>query len=130
MKIARIIFGPLYWLAGKIFATWARPDVQPDIPAELLDGSDAEICYVLESGGLADTLALERQCEIHGLPSPSGGLNFAGIAERRRIVVMRRMRGFMFRRKRRRGSTRLQRLVDASIAAGGKELLLIPVAIY
>ena len=37
------------------FTTWA---VQPDNPAELFADSDAPICYVLETGGLADTLAL------------------------------------------------------------------------
>ncbi len=46
------------------------------------------------------------------------------------MVVLRRMRGFVFRRPGTKGSTRLQRLVDASVAAGGKELLLVPVAIY
>jgi len=64
------------------------------------------------------------------MPSPTGSLNFAGIRESRRIIVMRRMRGFIFRRKRMTGSMRLKRLVEASIEAGGKELLLIPVAIY
>ena len=71
MSATRIITRPWYWLAGKIFATWARPAVQPDDPAELLSNNDATVCYVLETGGLADTLALERICEKNGLPSPS-----------------------------------------------------------
>ncbi|MDZ7768115.1 MAG: hypothetical protein U5K38_03040 [Woeseiaceae bacterium] len=33
----------------------------------------------LETGGLADVLALERQCRLHGLPSPSEPLLFAGL---------------------------------------------------
>ena len=53
---------PLYWLAGKIFAIWARPVIQPEAPAELIDNPDAAVCYVLETGGLADMLALERAC--------------------------------------------------------------------
>jgi glycerol-3-phosphate O-acyltransferase len=130
MNIAGIIFRPWYWLAGKIFATWARPAVQPKNPLELLADTDADVCYVLETGGLADSLALERLCKIHGLPSPSSSIQFGEQNESTRMVVLRRKRGFVFRRRRRRGSTRLQRLVDASIAAGGKELLLIPVAIY
>jgi len=85
---------------------------------------------VLEHGGLADTLALERVCKIHGLPSPTADLEFAGIDENRSTVVLRRMQGIAFRRPSRRGSARLKRLVEASIAAGGVELLLIPVAIY
>ena len=130
MSVAGIVFRPWYWFSGKVFATWARPVVQPENPADLLTDKDAPVCYVLEHGGLADTLALERLCKIHGLPSPTDDLNFAGIDESHRTVVLRRMRGFIFRRPSKKGSARLKRLVDASIAAGGKELLLIPVAIY
>ncbi len=130
MNIARLLFRPWYWLAGKVFATWARPAVQPEAPADLLAGTDAPVCYVLETGGLADTLALERLCQIHGLPSPTDSLQFGADNERRRIVVLRRKRGLIFRRASAHGSTRLKRLVEASIAAGGKELLLVPVAIY
>ena len=130
MNIAGLLFRPWYWLAGKVFATWARPAVQPEAPAELLAGTDAPVCYVLETGGLADTLALERLCRIHGLPSPTDSLQFAAVSERRRIVVLRRKRGFIFRRTSGQGSMRLKRLVTASIAAGGQELLLVPVAIY
>jgi hypothetical protein len=64
--------------------------VQPETPAELLAGKDAPVCYVLEQGGLADTLALERLCQIHGLPSPLDELQFAGILESGRNVVLRR----------------------------------------
>ena len=130
MSVSKHIFRPLYWLAGKIFSLWARPAVQPDDPAGLFADSDAPICYVLETGGLADTLALERLCRIHGLPSPTSSLEFCGLNEPTRIIVLRRMRGFIFRRKRQRQSRRLERLVEASVEAGGQELLLVPVGIY
>jgi glycerol-3-phosphate O-acyltransferase len=130
MSIAEYIFRPWYWLAGKIFSLWARPAVQPEDPAELFANTDAPVCYVLETGGLADTLALERLCKIHGLPSPTQGLDFLDASESRRIVVLRRMRGFFFRRKKTQGSKRLKRLVEASVKAGGQELLLVPVGIY
>ena len=90
MNIAGLIFRPWYWISGRVFATWARPAVQPDNPVEFLSGADAEVCYVLETGGFADTLALERICRIHAMPSPAGSLKFAGIRESRRIIVMRR----------------------------------------
>jgi glycerol-3-phosphate O-acyltransferase len=125
-----MVFRPWYWFSGKVFATWARPAVQPENPAELLANTNAPVCYVLEHGGLADTLALERLCKIHGLPSPTSDLEFDGHYESRRTIVLRRMSGFIFRRPSKKGSERLKRLVDASIAAGGRELLLIPVAIY
>ena len=129
MTVAQHLFRPWYWFAGKIFGWWARPAVQPDEPLELFPDSDAPVCYVLETGGLADTLALDQLCRKHGLPSPIEPLEFCGITESRRIIVLRRLRGFIFRRKQQ-GSRRLQRLVEASIAAGGKELLLVPVGIY
>ena len=66
MNVAGFIFRPLYWVAGKVFATWARPAVQPDDPATYLSGDDAEVCYVARDRCLADTLALERACKTHG----------------------------------------------------------------
>ena len=114
MSAAEHLLKPWYWLAGKILGLWARPVVQPDDPAQLLEGSAAPVCYVLETGGLADTLALERLCRIHGLPSPLQGLDVEGASEARRIVVLRRMRGFIFRRTSPKGSGRLRRLVEAS----------------
>jgi len=130
MSAARIIFRPWYWLAGKVFSTWARPAVQPEEPVELLSDGDSAVCYVLETGGLADTLALEWACKKHGMPSPTEPLQLNGRRESHRIVVMRRTRGLLFPRPDKKGSMRLRRLIEASIAAGNKELLLIPVAIY
>ena len=130
MNPGRLLFRPLYWLAGKIFATWARPAVAPDQPSELFPDTKVPICYVLEDGGLADSLALERLCRKHRLTSPTEAISFAGYREPNRIVVLRRKQGFLFRRRRRQGSTRLKRFIDASIAANGQELLLVPVAFY
>ena len=129
MNIAGFIFRPLYWVAGKVFSIWARPAIQPEVPAELLTDPDAEVCYVLEAGGLADVLALERACATHGLPSPTESFEYCGNREHKRFIVLRRMKGFLFRRPRITGSQRLKRLVEAR-DGGGKDLLLIPVAIY
>ncbi|MGI9219668.1 MAG: glycerol-3-phosphate 1-O-acyltransferase PlsB [Woeseiaceae bacterium] len=119
---------PLYWLAGKIFSAWARPAIQPEVPTELISGG-ATVCYVLENGGLADLLALERACELKGLPSPSKSFTFGGKRFSRRFVVLRPLKGFLFRRPNPEGSGRLRQIVEV---ADGKheELLLIPVAIY
>ena len=129
MNIAGLLFRPFYWLAGRIFSVWARPAVQPEAPAKLVANPDVAVCYVLESGGLADLLALERACGLHDLPSPTGSLEFCGQREARRVIVLRRMRGFIVRHPSTEGSRRLRRLVEAA-SHGGQELLLIPVAIY
>src|SRR5690606_38523154 len=97
MSAARLFSRPWYWMAGKVFGTWARPAVQPADPAGMLGRCVGPVCYVLESGGLADTLALERVCERYGLPSPSSVLQLGDVREPR-LIVLRRMRGFFLRR--------------------------------
>ena len=129
MYIAGFIFRPLYWLAGKVFSIWARPIVRPEVPAKYITDPDAAVCYVLETGGLADVLALERACRKHGMPSPTEPFEFCGHREYKRFVVMRRLEGIIYRRPRKEGSRRLRRLVEAA-ENGDQELLLIPVAIY
>lgn len=129
MDIARFIFRPLYWLAGKVFSVWARPTVQPETPAELYADADAEICYVLETGGLADVLALERECARHGLPAPRESFEFCGKRFSKRLVVLRPRTGLLFRRPKAHGSARLRSLVEAG-EGSAQDLQLVPVAIY
>jgi len=129
MNIAGVIFRPLYWLAGKVFSIWARPVIQPELPAELITDTDAAVCYVLETGGLADLLALERACATFGMPAPTEPFEFCGNREYRRFIALRRLEGFFYRRPRKTGSQRLRRLVEAA-ENGDQELLLVPVAIY
>ena len=78
MNIAGLISRPLYWVFGKVFSVWARPAIQPENPAEYITSSDAAVCYVLETGGLADVLALERSCALQGMPSPTESFEFCG----------------------------------------------------
>jgi glycerol-3-phosphate O-acyltransferase len=129
MHVAGFILRPLYWFAGKVFSIWARPTIHPDDPGEYITDPDAAVCYVLETGGLADLLALEKACARHGLPSPTEPFEFCGNSENRRFVVLRRMQGFFVRRRRMTGSQRLKRIVDAA-EHGDRELLLIPVSLY
>jgi glycerol-3-phosphate O-acyltransferase len=129
LDIARVILRPLYWLAGKLFSVWARPTVHPESPAELFADADAAICYVLETGGLADLLALERACARHGLPSPQESFDFSGQRFSKRLIVLRPRKGFLLRRPSVIGSQRLRSLVEAAEGAC-EDLLLIPVAIY
>jgi glycerol-3-phosphate O-acyltransferase len=129
MSVARLLFKPLYWLAGKLFAVWARPAVLPESPEDLVRDESAALCYVLETGGLADLLALERACAQNGLPSPNEPFDFCGIHLSRRFVVLRPKKGFLFRRRQPSGSLRLQQLVNAGDQSC-QDLLLIPVAIY
>jgi glycerol-3-phosphate O-acyltransferase len=132
MYILGIMFRPFYWLAGKLLAIWARPVVHPESPespADLIGDDEAKVCYVLESGGLADTLVLERACRQHNLPSPTEAFDCCGHRFSRRYVVLRPLQGLFPRRLAPSGSERLRELVEAAINQGD-DLLLIPVAIY
>ncbi len=129
MNIAGFIFRPLYWASGKVFSTWARPAIQPNVPADYITDDKAAVCYVLETGGLADVLALEKACAENGMPSPTEPFEFCGVRESKRFVVMRRHSGFWARRPSTTGSKRLRRLVEGADHCE-QELLLIPVAIY
>ncbi len=128
--IRALIARPLYWLAGKLFAVWARPMIQPDAPPDLVTDPAAAVCYVLESGGLADLLALEQASGRTGMPSPTAPLQYGGLREARSVVVLRKTRGVFVRRPSPEGSKRLRRLVQAARNGGDRDLLLIPVAIY
>jgi len=129
MSVAGFISRPLYWVFGKVFSIWARPAVRPEKPSEYIIDSDAAVCYVLETGGLADVLALERACAQHGMPSPTESFEFCGVRETKRFIVMRRSTGLLARRRSIVGSRRLRRLIEGADNCT-QELLLIPVAIY
>ena len=112
-----------------MLSLWTRPAIYPDDPAEYITDRDAEVCYVLETGGMTDVLALERVCAQQGMPSPSEPITFCDNFENRRFIVLRRMEGFFVRHPRKTGSQRLKRLLEAAKRCD-RELLLIPVAIY
>ncbi len=129
MNIAGFILRPLYWVSGKVFSIWARPAIQPESPIDYITDKNAAVCYVLETGGLTDVLALEKACAQHGMPSPTESFEFCGVRESRRFIVMRRLTGFWARRPSKTGSRRLRRLIEQAELCE-QELLLIPVAIY
>lgn len=130
MFIGSLLLRPLYWLAGKVFSLWARPVISPEAPAELFPEANVPICYVFDTGGLADILAFERLARLHGLVSPTAPLTFASAYETNRIIVLRRKQGFLFRRPSVQAPLRLRRLVEESIREDGRELLLVPVSIF
>ena len=114
-----------------MFGIWAHPTVQPEVPAELFSDADAEICYVLESGGLADLLALERACAKNGLPSPTESFD---VLRQAHLETLCRAASFALASlcavRRPPGSRGLRNLVDVGRYDAEADLHLIPVAIY
>ncbi|MEM8548722.1 MAG: hypothetical protein AAGF46_11255, partial [Pseudomonadota bacterium] len=126
------------WLA-RVMGTWVRPEVMGGetigVLRELAAQPSIRVCYVLESGGLADALTLERVCEREGLPLPSATLNVQGETLHRSLVVLRGMRGVFFRRRSGKQSRSLTRMIEVSIAARDsgdidETLVLVPVGIF
>ena len=102
---------------------------------ELAGQSSIRVCYVLESGGLADALALERVCEREGLPLPSAPLRVHGQTLLRSLVVLRGMHGVFFRRRSGKQSRSLTRMIELAVAARDRDeldetLVLVPVGIF
>lgn len=111
-------------LVSGIAGLWIRPSVLPEAPA--VTGSP--VCYVLQDGGLADRIALQRACRRHGLPLPADGLPLAAGAEPTALVRLRRYRGFIARQQSPELSPRLQRICATETT--DTELAFVPVAVY
>jgi len=107
---------------------WVKPEVLPTQPSSLID-PDVPLIYVLEVGGVADSVALRIICEQENLPSPTEPLVFGDTRESSRFVVLQRRLGTVFRRHRKVSSERLARLVDAGLPLD-QELQIVPVAVY
>ncbi|MFK7730215.1 MAG: glycerol-3-phosphate 1-O-acyltransferase PlsB [Pseudomonadales bacterium] len=121
-----------YALLARIASLWVRPDVLPEAPAELLQ-SGQQLCYVLETGSLADLLALHIICRKYELPLPYRRSAMHSWKEGPdddkqwgSVVVIRRGRGFFLRR----AHPQLPRMEDMLQRAELEQLVLLPTAIY
>ena len=132
----------LYRALARTMRLWVRPELQSQSNIERIRALAADpavrVCYVLETGGLADTLALEAACDRLELPRPTDDLEYASESLGRSMVVLRRLSGWLFRRRSRSQSRRLTRLVDQAVAARDASsatidalpIFLVPVGIY
>lgn len=124
----RILHTPeLIWT--RLLGFWIKPDILP-VDAGAMASAQSPVCFVLESGGVIDRIALTLACKTAGLPSPLLGLRYADSIESRAVIVLRRSATFPFTRRPQTLPPRLQRLVSAAIKADNPPLLLVPVAIY
>lgn len=129
-------------LVSRFIGLWVRPEVGSDQTLEALRKLQADpsvrLCYVLETGGIADSATLGSVCRKLNLPDPDAELEFGNQQLGRSLVVLRPMQGMLFRRRSRHQSKRLIALVDAAVAARDAEqttidalpLFLVPVGIY
>ena len=132
----------LYSMMARTLRLWVKPGVASDDSVaairRLHADPSARVCYVLETGGLADFLTLESVAQTLELPLASDSLDYAGQDLGRRVVILRRMRGWLFQRKSARQSVRLRQLINAATAARDASdvtvealpVYLVPVGIY
>ncbi|MEO1594678.1 MAG: glycerol-3-phosphate 1-O-acyltransferase PlsB [Pseudomonadota bacterium] len=132
----------LYAGLSRVMRLWVRPELQPPAHIERVRSLAADpavrVCYVLENGGLADFLALNAACEKLGLPAPTDELEFGNESLGRSVVVLRKMSGWLLRRRSRQQSRRLTRLVGLAVDARDAStttidalpIYLVPVALY
>ena len=93
----------LYSALSRIMSLWVRPELAPDDHIErvraLVADPAVRVCYVLETGGLADVLALHAACRKLGLALPTSELEFGGRNLGRSVVVLRKRLGWIVRRR-------------------------------
>ena len=75
-------------LLGRLLAPWIALKIEPQSPAQFVDGRP--VCYVLEDYGLSNALILDRACTQAGLPSPLRPLPGDPLGRKRAYVALSR----------------------------------------
>ncbi|MFK8052107.1 MAG: glycerol-3-phosphate 1-O-acyltransferase PlsB [Woeseiaceae bacterium] len=129
-------------MMARVLRLWVKPEVSSDEQVaavrQLHADPSVRVCYVLETGGIADLLTLESVTQALDLPSPNADFDFAGRDLGRSVVVLRRLKGWVFRHRSTRQSARLKLLVSAATEARDASsatvdalpVYLVPIGIY
>ncbi|MFT4256301.1 MAG: glycerol-3-phosphate 1-O-acyltransferase PlsB [Pseudoxanthomonas sp.] len=88
-RAAQAVKRPLWArLLGRLLEPWLGIRIEPETPAELVDGRP--VCYVLENYGLSNALILDRACRDAGLPPPLAPLPGELLGRKRAYVALSR----------------------------------------
>ncbi|MBS0432393.1 MAG: glycerol-3-phosphate 1-O-acyltransferase PlsB [Proteobacteria bacterium] len=119
----------IHALLGRLLAPWVKIKRDPAEPLSLLDAG-GDVVYVIERGGLSDSLILERACREAGMPDPFKPMPGGG-RRRRSMFALSRRDGSLYGR-RRHGVSRdsLRTLLLAQEVDPQFEIQLVPVSIY
>lgn len=116
--------------AARLASLVVVPKVLPVDEAERLRGRGRRVFYVLGERAFSDRLALVLACRQLGLPSPNRRMVVGGDTSLSAVLFLERRKGWFRRRPDRRLPERWQQLVDASLAAGDRDIDLIPVSVF
>ncbi len=116
-------------LQGALLRPWLRIKRDPPEPAQLLD-PEQPVLYVIERRGRSDLIILERACEEAGLPSPLRSGRRLPARRRRALLVQEQPRSLFAPRHRRALRDGLLTQLRALQTQAGRDVQLVPVAIY
>jgi glycerol-3-phosphate O-acyltransferase len=122
------------WLLRRFFRLWVRAAVQPAEPPPALATPKTPVCYVLDRKSVADLAVLCNVAARLRLTSPEKRAANLPVEERRSYFDVGRRRRFWDASVTRRPPPHLLDVIEALLedgsAAAGRDLLLVPTAVY
>ena len=119
-----------YLLLRWILMLWVKPRIQADADGNTGINGDQPVCYIMNSYALSSVLILDKCCETQALSRPL--LPVAGITESpdRSYAVLKRLKGFVFRRPDpRTHSDMLKLMIEQYWANPEMDVQLVPVTV-
>jgi len=113
----------------KLISLWARPRVLPEDAQARLPAVSNVLCYVIETRGIADMIAVQQACENLKLPRRHGALVGARTGAFP-LLYLERRRGFMGNRVDRRIPEPLRQVVRAAQNNPALDVALVPVSVF
>ncbi|NND59752.1 MAG: glycerol-3-phosphate 1-O-acyltransferase, partial [Gammaproteobacteria bacterium] len=113
-------------LARRLMFLWVRARVLPEEPPI---SSDVPVVYVFANNALSSRLVVDGVCKRLDLPRPE--VSPEGLpSEKRALIFVRRLRGWLRRRAEPVQSPRLARLVERVVADNELDVQVVPVTVF
>lgn len=114
-------------MIGTLIKLWARPRVLPEDAQARLTAQAGAVCYVIETHGIADSVAVQQACAKAKLPLRAVTDSGLGAFP---LLALERRRGLMGNRIDRRIPDALRRVLHAAKSQPELNVLLVPVSVF
>ena len=119
-----------FLIVRAIISLWIKPRVQSDADGNIGVSDERPVCYVMESYALSSLLILDKVCEQHELARPLLPMKGIPNGPGRSYAVLKRLRGFFFRRPDpRRHSAMLRLVTEKTWEDPELDMQLVPVTV-